>query len=299
MYFRVLTPDRGIGVLEASLSPWAAPFVLFLLVVSWVIASRMRWLGILLGAIATVSVIVQIVWIAPFYLGAHAHGRIDLTVMESNLYYGRADVDQVLATARTEHAGLLVLTEITPQALERFDRAGIEDLLPYSLGQSASDQNGTMVFSRYPLTKVHSIALSRGGYTARVAAPRPFTLVAAHADAPAYAGLGWDHDMDALKKAVATIRGPRLLIGDLNGSVDVRQIRAVMHAGDLADAAVQANSGWQPTWPGTVGHGPLRRIGLAMIDHVMVGPEFSAVSTSTALIDGTDHRTLIARLADR
>lgn len=299
MVDRIDTPDRGLGVLEASLTPWAVPALVVLLLATAVVAGLARRTAIVIVVIAVALLAVQVDWLAPAFTGAHARGDADLTVMEANLHLGTADAGEVVTAARRERVDVLVLTEITPQELTRLDDAGLTTLLPHRVGKALEKQNGSMVFSRYRLRDTSSIGLRRGGYRATVEAPRPFTIVAAHADQPAYAGFGWSEDLVRLRDVAGGLRGPGMIVGDLNGSTDVRQVRRLMSAGGLADAAQQANSGWQPTWPGRVGTFPATVFGAGAIDHVLVGSAFSAVSTSTIMIDGTDHRALVARLVER
>ena len=70
----------------------------------------------------------------------------------------------------------------------------------------------------------------------------------------------------------------------------------------MEDAARDANSGWQPTWPSPEKvhvKGIPTPFGLFAIDHVLMSPEFSATSTSTRVVRDSDHRALVAGLVRR
>jgi endonuclease/exonuclease/phosphatase family metal-dependent hydrolase len=71
-------------------------------------------------------------------------------------------------------------------------------------------------------------------------------------------------------------------------------------AAGFSDAARQANSGWQPTWPSSSQAAGALPVGLRLmtLDHVLVDADFSTISTSTYVVDRSDHRALVARLAE-
>jgi endonuclease/exonuclease/phosphatase (EEP) superfamily protein YafD len=86
-----------------------------------------------------------------------------------------------------------------------------------------------------------------------------------------------------------------VIAGDLNATMDHVPMRALVGSG-FADAATQADSRWQPTWPAD---GQVSRFGFALpslvpIDHVLVKGALRAVRTESVEIDGTDHRALVA-----
>jgi hypothetical protein len=69
----------------------------------------------------------------------------------------------------------------------------------------------------------------------------------------------------------------------------------------FADAAEQANSGWQPTWPAS---GEMSVLGVPVpsmlaIDHVLLTEELVATHTRSVTIPDTDHRALLATLVLR
>jgi endonuclease/exonuclease/phosphatase (EEP) superfamily protein YafD len=72
-------------------------------------------------------------------------------------------------------------------------------------------------------------------------------------------------------------------------------MRALVASG-YSDAATQAHSRWQPTWPAS---GQVTRFGVPLpslvpIDHVLVKGGLHALRTESVEIDGTDHRALVA-----
>lgn len=297
---RLWTPGRGWGVGAASIAPIALPCYVAMLIAALVLRRRAKIVAVPLLIAGMIGTPLHVAWVLPSFIGHDAGGSITTRVMEANLRYGGADAAQIARIARAEDIDVVVLTELTPEELARLDAVGFTGRYPYHAGRARAVRDGTMAFSRYPLRDVRTVDVSRHGVVAEVESPRPFTLVAAHAGQPFFEGYGWRDDISALQKAVAGLHGPRILVGDLNASMDTQQLRSLAHAGRLRDAAWSAGSGWQPTWPGAIGPWLLRMAGgAAAVDHVLVSSDFAAVSTSTYVVRGTDHRALVARLADR
>lgn len=250
-------------------------------------------------AVALAGLLLHVSWLAPLYVGGHASGRPDLVVMTSNLRLGHADMSAVGRVALAQHVDVLVLDEVTASAAASM--AGVHNRFPYSAGQPAAGAFGTMVFSRYPLTNVTRLPVSKGTWGMRVAAPSPFWFVGVHTAQPLTDVVSWRRDHVRLLAAVRALRGaPIVLAGDFNATLDHRPMRRLLGAG-FADAARQANSGWQPTWPGAGDADGALPFGLRLLtlDHVVTSAQYSAISTSTYPIARSDHRALVVRLARR
>jgi endonuclease/exonuclease/phosphatase (EEP) superfamily protein YafD len=151
-----------------------------------------------------------------------------------------------------------------------------------------------MVFARAPLSAATPVVGATAAFRVRVAGTPALTVIAAHAAQPLTQPMAWIRDGRSLADAVRTVRGPVVLVGDLNATDDHLLVRRLVAAG-LRDAAELANSGWQPTWP-SAGLPVLHSGGLGALDHVLVGGGVGAVSTTTEVIPGSDHRMLAARL---
>jgi endonuclease/exonuclease/phosphatase family metal-dependent hydrolase len=111
----------------------------------------------------------------------------------------------------------------------------------------------------------------------------------------------WWADQRVIRLATADGDGPTLVAGDLNATMDHKPMRQLLAAG-YADAATEAKSRWQPTWPSS---GEVTLLGVPVpsmlaIDHVLVqGGSQQAlrpVQTQTFTVFGTDHRALVAAL---
>ena len=124
--------DSSVGIVAVLQS--TVPLVGVLLLVLVVIAAVTRlWrntvaAGALLAVCATIAV--------PSLFGhTAARGRDDLVVMSSDLEFGGADAQSVVMAVREHRVDVLVLIEITPAAVERLRVAGLDTLLPESLGR--------------------------------------------------------------------------------------------------------------------------------------------------------------------
>ncbi len=247
---------------------------------------------------AALGLAVQVWFLAPLYVGG-ATGKPDVTVLTSNVEYGRGDAATVVRTVASDNVDVLVLEEVTPDGLDNLRSAGLGELLPHRRGVAARSAAGTMVLSRYRLGEERPFEIGNGAVDVVVAAPEPFRLLAVHPVQPKDLPRGWVRDLEAIRvrAALAADRGPTMVVGDFNATHDHEQFRAVLDTG-LRDAAEESGSGWQPTWPTRYSHRWPRRPVVA-IDHALVTDEFEAISTRTVTVPGTDHLALIAELDRR
>ncbi|HET6626001.1 MAG TPA: endonuclease/exonuclease/phosphatase family protein [Nocardioidaceae bacterium] len=306
---RMLEPGGGRWVRLVSFTPYAVALyalaMLFLLVV--VAAGR----GFRRRAAGTVCVLIlpllalHLWWASGPYVGQPAasakQGEV-FTVMSSNLSFGDADPARVMSVALRNDADILVLTEITPTTLVRLRAAGLDQAFPFARGKAAPGVSGTMVFSTFRLSRAEPLDTTFGGYRMTVALPgqERVRLIAVHPYPPTGDARDWRADHAALRRAAVGAEAPTIIAGDLNATLDHAPLRELAGRG-FADAAEQATSGWQPTWPAA---GERRVLGvpvpsLLAIDHVLVTDELVATQTQSVTIEGTDHRALVARLALR
>ena len=256
--------------------------------------------AVLAALVAAAGLVVHAAWWVPAWTSApvgDATGSA-YTVVSANLEFGRGDPDEVVRLVEAERPALLVLQEVTPSAMTALDRAGIADRLPHRAGEPTPGVRGTVVLSRWPLGRVApDFDLGNGALQVPVAAPVPFVLLAVHAAMPLASAPAWHADLDRLRERVARLRDrPLLVVGDLNATTGHAPLRDVLDAG-VRDAAEQAGSGWEPTWP-TQYRRPWLRPVLAL-DHVLVGESTVATATRTVTVTGTDHRALVVRLQAR
>lgn len=223
-----------------------------------------------------------------------------LRLMSLNMYYGQADLTQLLAEVRRVKPDILVLTEFTAQAAPLLESKEWNKLLPYHVGTTGrengpsrdwDDASGTQVLSRTPLTELASTGDTRATSLAvkATAGGHDFVLVAAHPANMLSSGVdGWLRESEqviGLTRRFAS--GPVVVAGDLNSVPEQVTTRNLLTATGLHEAL----TGWQPTYPAN------RLVPLIRIDHVLASADFTTVSTGTFAADGSDHKGVIAELA--
>jgi endonuclease/exonuclease/phosphatase family metal-dependent hydrolase len=285
---RLSGSERVTAIQAQAFTPLAVPLYagLVLLLVVVPVRSEHRALPAVAAVVAAVLLAVHVSWVAPSLRAEAAPAGERITVMSSNLLVGAADMDAVLAAAREHGVDLLALQEVTPAALARLDAAGVTETFPYRAGSP----EGTMVLAREPLTDVGSLGAVKDSWAVTWHGLRVFAVHPAYPRLP----VAW-HEQLAEIAAHARTDHPDLLLGDFNATSDHRPFRAILAAG-YRDAAEQAGSGWQPTWPV---RGTARPFGVPLppsvaIDHVLVGSHLVATSTGTVVVGGTDHKSLVA-----
>ena len=266
----------------------AAPFVAIglLLLTVMTVALRRWWVLVPVG----VALVVAAAQVAPAFVShASPDATRDLTVMSANLRVGQAQPTQLMDAVRFHAVDVLVLTEVTPAALEGLRRVGADTYFPRRAGEAEADgYAGTMVLSRYPLREV---AADLGGSPNR----QPEVVVTidgvdlrvqtAHPSAPIPGQTSeWRAGLRALQawKERQTGSALILLVGDFNSSSAHPGFRAV--AAGLDDAQRMTGSGWVRTWP-YVGS---RLPPFVQLDHVL-SRGLTVIDSGQVGLNGTDH----------
>ena len=228
-----------------------------------------------------------------------AAGSTELRVLALNLEFGDADAAQVVDVVRREQVDVLAAVELTPDAVARLRAAGLDTLLPHADLLPEPGASGSGVWSRYPLTPQEPLAgLRFRAPRAELALPTgPVLVTAAHPSPPTSPDLAVA-DLHLLRAAVTGVDGPQIVAGDFNATRDVAPFRALLRTG-LADAADEVGlfgGAWPGlTWPADRSFPPVMRL-----DHVLVTQErFDVEAVRTVVVDGTDHRGVLAVLATR
>ncbi|WP_319435811.1 endonuclease/exonuclease/phosphatase family protein [Mycobacterium sp. RTGN5] len=275
---------------------WLATFAGLVAAVS----CRRPLLSMIAVAVVAVSLAIQISWYyldQPADVGAHQ----DIRVLSANLRYGQADPAFFIDLANSS-ADVITVSELTPEAVQRFERAGIEKTFPYSQLVPAADAGGIGLWSRFPIRGL-SAPRHRGVLfpAARLQVPglrfEPL-LASVHIYSPvAYDAntiAGWRRAMAGAKAQLdsfARTAGPAAVIigGDYNSTPDMRQLRDLLTNG-FRDAVEQSGSGFGPTFPSNRWFPPV-----ITIDHVLTR-NATASSVRTIEIPGSDHRALLTTI---
>ena len=250
--------------------------------------------------LVTATVAIQVSW---YYFG-HQPGLgryTEIRVLSSNLRYGRADAAEFVTLA-AKNADVITVTELTPEAVDRYTQAGIRDQFPYSLLSPNPGAGGIGLWSRYPLAPV-SAPRHRGVKipAARLKVPgvqeEPL-LASVHVMSPVAGDQNtvddWRYGMAGAKAELdnfARQAGQAAVIigGDYNGTPDMRQFRDLLTNG-YVDAVQQTGSGFAPTFKSDHWLPPLITIDHVLVRHAVV------FSIRTVTIKGSDHRSLLAAI---
>jgi endonuclease/exonuclease/phosphatase (EEP) superfamily protein YafD len=252
-----------------------------------------RWF---MAAVATALAAALVVPQVPWYVRADA-GATGATVraMTVNMLFGGADPESLLAVA-SDNADVLLLQELTPEAVKGLTKAGIDTTFPHHAVDAREAAAGAAIYSRYPLTDVENIP----GYTMAMVsaktrppgATRDLTVVSVHFAAPWPQPIrGWHNDIGRFPTTLADLAdraggAPILIGGDFNSTIDMRPFRGLLTNG-YRDASEQAGAGRELTYPSNNEIPPFMGI-----DHFLTR-NATAVSAHTADVAATDHRALL------
>ena len=264
------------------------------------ILSRRTLLAIFAVFLVTATVAIQVSWYYvrhPVDLGPHA----DIRVLSSNLRYGRADPTAFVGLA-TASADVITVAELTPEAVTRFNEAGIEQAFPYSLLLAGPGAGGIGLWSRYPFVPLSAPRHRRVQMpAARLQIPGISydpVLASVHVYSPVSDRVNtvedWSNGMAGAKAQLdnfAQAAGPGAVIvgGDYTSTPDMRQFRDLLTDG-YHDAVEQTGAGFAPTFPSDTWFPPV-----ITIDHVLTR-NAEASSITTIEMPGSDHRSLLATI---
>ncbi|MFI9403811.1 endonuclease/exonuclease/phosphatase family protein [Nocardia sp. NPDC052316] len=239
-------------------------------------------------------VVGAVLWtLAPAFLPAgRAASGPEVTVLQSNLLFGKADVDAVVRAVRDNRVDVLTVNELTNAAVDRLAAAELGALLPYSYLQPTADGGGgTGIYSRYPLRdtkKYDGFILNQVSATMDHPERGPIAVFAFHPIPPPLNFADWLGEMRRIREILDAQQGPAIVGADLNATRDHAAYRELLR-GRFAAAADQVGAGLLLTFPDDRRWGPI--IG---IDHVLLA-DATAQEVRTFSIPGSDHRALLVR----
>ncbi len=294
---RVFPPVDDRPALLASFVPFGIIGYLaatVLLVVALLRARRRAALGVV-ALVSAAGLAYHTATLVPYFVpdqrGPTSSG---FSVFTLNTQYGQADPAQLAAEART--ADVVVLVEATPDAMAQLDARGLRVRFPYVTGSTQEANNGSVVYSRFPLR--NSAALPASSFqqwatTVEVPGVGDVRLLAVHPCNPFCGGNAWTREHAVLRAAAAEAadEGPLVIAGDYNAIDDHGPMRQ-LYATGLRSATDLVGAGWLPTWPANSVIPPL-----LPIDHVLLNDDLTATSIGTVRIDGTDHLGVRAVIA--
>ncbi|GAA3105332.1 endonuclease/exonuclease/phosphatase family protein [Streptosporangium carneum] len=232
--------------------------------------------------------------VLPRALGsAEATSGTPLRVLSLNMLFGHADPEAVMDLVRRLKPDVLSTQELTPGMADELDAAGLKDLMPHRVLQTAWSASGSGLYSRHSLTPLENLFRPIGHNMPAAVVSVPGAGDVEIVDVHPFPPLGsqvheWTAALDSFP-AASTDR-IRLFAGDFNASLDHAAMRAFLGRG-YADAADRVGQGLIPTWPANK-----KTPALITIDHVVVDQRVNVNAVSVHTVPGTDHRAVFADL---
>lgn len=216
-----------------------------------------------------------------------------LTVLNSNLQVGAADIDALAKLVRENRVDFLAIEELTPAAAQRIAASSIAADLPHSFVRPVEMADGTGLYSRYPLSSAASIpGFTLEGITAVATVPGrgEVQLFALHPVPPLQAET-WERELKQIGSLLQGVPAgrPVIALGDYNSTYDHAQFRSLL-TGGYRDAAEMVGAGWLPTYPTDKTYPPM-----VQIDHVLLRG-LGAAAVTAHDVPGADHRAVLAKV---
>jgi len=217
-----------------------------------------------------------------------------LTIMHSNVLNKNTRYSALIEQVRAFSPDILVTQEVNQQWVDAL--LAVKNPYPYQFFRARNDNFGIAVFSRYPFDSVAERRWGGGdvpSILARVNAQGTLiTVIATHPLPPIskqYFELR-NRQLRDVAKEVKRIRGPVIVIGDLNVSMWSGNYQELVSNTGLRN--VRHGFGVLPTWPAQFPK--LLRI---PIDHCLVSSHFVVHQVSTTAEIGSDHLPLLVELS--
>jgi endonuclease/exonuclease/phosphatase (EEP) superfamily protein YafD len=248
----LMAPFGRLGALLEVASNLRLQYLLVLVPATLVLprAGRPR-LAALAGAAVLVNLVyVGALWVDPRPAEAHAAAPAHRALL-LNAYYKNHDYPEILALLREKQPEVAVLVEVTPGLARALDL--LADDFPYRRAYPRLDSGGVAILSRQPLESVARYpfgAWKRPVVVARTRiGGRPVTVVGMHPySSRAVAESEFRRfQMQAVGDFLADLRGPVLLLGDLNVTPWSPLFADLLAESGLRDA--RKGFGVLPTYP--------------------------------------------------
>nr|WSY55422.1 endonuclease/exonuclease/phosphatase family protein [Streptomyces sp. NBC_00886] len=280
-------PNRigNLGSLTETFLPWFGIAIPVLLVLGLVRKSATALIAVVLGAI---------VWLNLFgglLLSDKTGTGGDLTVATHNVNADNPDPSGTARDVAASGADVVALEELTASAVPTYEKALSSTYKYHSV-------EGTVgLWSKYPMSGIKAVDIKLGwtrAMRATVATPEgQIAVYVAHLPSvrvkieAGFTARQRDKSADALGEAIAAEPLKRkILLGDLNGTMNDRSLNAV--TAQMRSTQGAAGSGFGFSWPASF---PLARIDQIMVQGV------EPVSSWTLPKTGSDHLPIAARVS--
>lgn len=295
-----LTACFSLTTLFNHLHPWLELFShfrlqyfvcsLLLLLVFAVLRDRL-WTGGML-----VLALLNFVPLSAWYLSVDSNtDAVDqtITIMQANVL-GRINTpERAIAQIAAEQPDIIFLQEINVQWVTALQQ--IAATFPYMITVPRDDNFGIAVYARSPLLDAKVIASSRAGLPTLLVrqelGEHEITYITTHPLPPLGKAktASRNEQLQNIATLLASIEGPKVLVGDLNISMWAHHYQELEEKTGLRNTRL--GFGIMPTWPQHL------RIAAIPIDHCLVSGEFQVLGIHAGSSNGSDHLPLFIKLA--
>jgi endonuclease/exonuclease/phosphatase (EEP) superfamily protein YafD len=257
-----------------------------------------RWT---LVATAGVLALLHVLWMDPRSVVAArppevAEPAMRFRVMSANLLMVNRDMEGIVAELRASRPDLLLVQELTPEWVERFNETDFRALLPHGSEIPRTDSFGIGIYARSKLVVERFDLYELPALRAEMkVGERTLHVLNVHTlppRTPRYVPI-WNGMMQHIVELARKGPRPLLLGGDLNATTHARWYRELEGA-SLRGAHEERGRGFATTWPnGRFPFPPIR------LDHFLVSPEIAVLDVWEGEGRGSDHRPIVADLVIR
>jgi endonuclease/exonuclease/phosphatase (EEP) superfamily protein YafD len=268
-------------------------FAVLLLVTSIASGFCRAWRSAAIGLLCVAIVAIPAVPYVRDRASTAQPGKSTLRLVTFNVWHHNTEIGRIAQFLEEAHADILVIEEATPMHA-RFLRQQLISY-PYALLDGTSD-DGTIVFSRWPLREAQYVELVDGGARAAILQvqwhDQLIQVIGTHLHWPLGRSVARyrNSELKVLAKVAANAAAqPLLVAGDFNITPWSSFYREFVRDSQLHDADL--GQGLQASWPSVLG--PLLGI---RIDHCLHSPHWQTIATRTGPELGSDHLPVIADL---
>ncbi len=248
-------------------------------------------------AIALGCFILNLAYILPYYF-TKPHREVQasalhLRLMQVNLLHTNQNFEALIEAINEANADVVVLQELTAEW--RDQTRVLSNQYPFNESAPRPGGSGMALISRYPLEEAQILSLDASTYLAVFARVNvegaSISILGLHPPTPVAQGkfANRNRQLSEAGDLLRTIKGPRVLIGDLNTTMWSPYFTDLVRRSGLRDSRL--GFGLLPSWPTQ-----LPAFLRLPIDHCLISDEVAVEATQIGRLNGSDHRPLLVDL---
>lgn len=219
---------------------------------------------------------------------------VQLRVAQANILLGGADMAALADQVRRHSIDVLLVEELTADAVSRLSDAGLDTQLPYNYLSPHGGGSGTGIWSRYPLRdpeRHHGFIFANLSVHVLVPGAAAVQVWAVHLSPPwPFPAFVWVEEIQKLAELLARRDADAVIIGgDFNATHEHARFRDLVAKANLVDAALAGARDRLSTFPRH------KLLPVLCLDHILVRGA-QVVSAMRLDLVGSDHMGVLAQL---